>query len=203
MWWRGPSTWPTRRASTTRSWCSSATASSRPSSTGTTTRASTSKGKTLVMLVNDPPVPIPPNPGELDPKTFGGKAMTYYGRWTYKYEIGAAEGRGRRADRPRDRTGRLPLQRRAGQQDRRAVRSRHARQEHGPRGHRRLDHARPGEGAAADGRPGFRRAEEAGGDARLQAGAARRDRVDDDSQHAADDRLAQRRREARRLRSRR
>jgi Zn-dependent M28 family amino/carboxypeptidase len=47
------------------------------------------KGKTLVMLVNDPPVPDPANPSELDPKTFGGKAMTYYGRWTYKYEIGA------------------------------------------------------------------------------------------------------------------
>ena len=46
-------------------------------------------GKTLVMLINDPPVPDPNNPQQLDPKTFGGKAMTYYGRWTYKYEIGA------------------------------------------------------------------------------------------------------------------
>ena len=50
------------------------------------------KGKTLVMLVNDPPVPDPANPSQLDPKTFGGKAMTYYGRWTYKYEIGAQQG---------------------------------------------------------------------------------------------------------------
>jgi Zn-dependent M28 family amino/carboxypeptidase len=50
------------------------------------------KGKTLLMLVNDPPVPDPANPSELDPKTFGGKAMTYYGRWTYKYEIGARKG---------------------------------------------------------------------------------------------------------------
>jgi Zn-dependent M28 family amino/carboxypeptidase len=50
------------------------------------------KGKTLIMLVNDPPVPDPANPSELDPKTFGGKAMTYYGRWTYKYEIGAQKG---------------------------------------------------------------------------------------------------------------
>ncbi len=46
------------------------------------------KGKTLLMLVNDPAVPDPSNPNELDPKVFGGKAMTYYGRWTYKYEIG-------------------------------------------------------------------------------------------------------------------
>jgi Zn-dependent M28 family amino/carboxypeptidase len=38
-------------------------------------------GKVLVMLVNDPPVP--------DEKVFGGKAMTYYGRWTYKFEIAA------------------------------------------------------------------------------------------------------------------
>jgi Zn-dependent M28 family amino/carboxypeptidase len=50
------------------------------------------KGKTLLMLVNDPPVPDPAKPSELDPKTFGGKAMTYYGRWTYKYEIGAQKG---------------------------------------------------------------------------------------------------------------
>jgi len=50
------------------------------------------KGKTIVMLVNDPPVPDPAKPGELDAKTFGGKAMTYYGRWTYKYEIAAQKG---------------------------------------------------------------------------------------------------------------
>jgi len=50
------------------------------------------RGKTLVMLVNDPPVPDPANPAALDPKTFGGRAMTYYGRWTYKYEIGASKG---------------------------------------------------------------------------------------------------------------
>jgi Zn-dependent M28 family amino/carboxypeptidase len=50
------------------------------------------KGKTLVMLVNDPPVPDASKSSELDPKVFGGKAMTYYGRWTYKYEIGAMKG---------------------------------------------------------------------------------------------------------------
>jgi len=52
------------------------------------------KGKTIVMLVNDPPVPDPANPQALDSKMFGGNAMTYYGRWTYKYdkaaELGAA-----------------------------------------------------------------------------------------------------------------
>ncbi len=50
------------------------------------------KGKTLVMLINDPAVPDPRDPSRLDPKIFGGKAMTYYGRWTYKYEIGASLG---------------------------------------------------------------------------------------------------------------
>jgi len=50
------------------------------------------KGKTLVMLVNDPPVPDPNNPSGLDSTVFGGKAMTYYGRWTYKYEQGMRHG---------------------------------------------------------------------------------------------------------------
>ncbi|MCU1384826.1 MAG: putative aminopeptidase [Acidobacteria bacterium] len=50
------------------------------------------KGKTIVMLVNDPPVPDPANPDRLDPKTFGAKAMTYYGRWTYKFEMAAQKG---------------------------------------------------------------------------------------------------------------
>ncbi len=50
------------------------------------------KGKVLVMLINDPPVPDPADPSKLDEKTFKGKAMTYYGRWTYKFEIAAAKG---------------------------------------------------------------------------------------------------------------
>ena len=50
------------------------------------------KGKTIIVLVNDPAVPDPADSGRLDPKTFGGKAMTYYGRWTYKFEEGARKG---------------------------------------------------------------------------------------------------------------
>ncbi|MBL9126815.1 MAG: M28 family peptidase, partial [Verrucomicrobiales bacterium] len=50
------------------------------------------RGKTLVMLVNDPPLPDPKDPARLDPAMFRGKAMTYYGRWTYKFEIAAAKG---------------------------------------------------------------------------------------------------------------
>jgi Zn-dependent M28 family amino/carboxypeptidase len=50
------------------------------------------KGKTLVMLINDPAVPDPKDPSKLDPAVFRGPAMTYYGRWTYKYDIGAKLG---------------------------------------------------------------------------------------------------------------
>jgi Zn-dependent M28 family amino/carboxypeptidase len=50
------------------------------------------KGKTILMLVNDPPVPDPNDPSKLDDKMFKGKAMTYYGRWTYKYEIASEKG---------------------------------------------------------------------------------------------------------------
>ncbi|HET7229609.1 MAG TPA: M28 family peptidase [Longimicrobium sp.] len=44
------------------------------------------KGKILLVLVNDPPAPAN------EPNLFGGRAMTYYGRWTYKFE--EAERRG-------------------------------------------------------------------------------------------------------------
>ncbi|MGI9089457.1 MAG: M28 family peptidase [Chthoniobacterales bacterium] len=50
------------------------------------------KGKTILMLINDPAVPDPNDPTQLDPKMFKGRAMTYYGRWTYKYEIAAEKG---------------------------------------------------------------------------------------------------------------
>jgi Zn-dependent M28 family amino/carboxypeptidase len=50
------------------------------------------RGKTLIMLVNDPPVPDPKDPSKLDPAVFKGRAMTYYGRWTYKYEIASEKG---------------------------------------------------------------------------------------------------------------
>jgi Zn-dependent M28 family amino/carboxypeptidase len=49
------------------------------------------KGKTILMLVNDPPVRVA-NDTLLDTAVFKGRAMTYYGRWTYKYEIASAKG---------------------------------------------------------------------------------------------------------------
>ena len=50
------------------------------------------RGKVLVMLVGDPPVADAKDASKLDPKIFGGRAMTYYGRWTYKFEIAAEKG---------------------------------------------------------------------------------------------------------------
>jgi Zn-dependent M28 family amino/carboxypeptidase len=47
------------------------------------------KGKVLIVLINDPPVK---KGADLDPHVFGGRAMTYYGRWTYKYEKAAQMG---------------------------------------------------------------------------------------------------------------
>jgi Zn-dependent M28 family amino/carboxypeptidase len=42
------------------------------------------KGKVILCIVGDPPSD--------DPKFFGGKALTYYGRWTYKFEEAARRG---------------------------------------------------------------------------------------------------------------
>ena len=50
------------------------------------------RGKTLLLLIGDPPIPDSKDPSKLDEKMFKGKAMTYYGRWTYKYEIAAQKG---------------------------------------------------------------------------------------------------------------
>ena len=45
------------------------------------------KGKTVIILINDPDWQTPGKDGP-----FEGKAMTYYGRWTYKYEEAARQG---------------------------------------------------------------------------------------------------------------
>jgi Zn-dependent M28 family amino/carboxypeptidase len=50
------------------------------------------RGKTILMLINDPPIPDPKDPSKLDETMFKGRAMTYYGRWTYKYEIATQKG---------------------------------------------------------------------------------------------------------------
>ena len=50
------------------------------------------RGKTILMLINDPAIPDPADPAKLDEKMFKGRAMTYYGRWSYKFEIAAEKG---------------------------------------------------------------------------------------------------------------
>jgi Zn-dependent M28 family amino/carboxypeptidase len=44
------------------------------------------KGKLLIAMVNDP------QPTEAEPKRFDGKSLTYYGRWTYKFEEALRQG---------------------------------------------------------------------------------------------------------------
>ena len=44
------------------------------------------KGKVVLVMVNDPPA------SAAEPELFGGDALTYYGRWTYKYEEAARQG---------------------------------------------------------------------------------------------------------------
>ncbi len=44
------------------------------------------RGKWVLIMVNDPPAPAD------EPALFGGNALTYYGRWTYKFEEAARQG---------------------------------------------------------------------------------------------------------------
>ncbi len=46
------------------------------------------KGKVVLMFTNEPPSPLPGT----DPAFFKGKELTYYGRWTYKFEEAARQG---------------------------------------------------------------------------------------------------------------
>ena len=176
---RGPSTWPTPRASTRRSSCSSATESSRPSISWDDYKGLDVKGKTIVMLVNDPPVPDPSNPATLDPKDVRRQGDDVLRPLDLQVRDRRGQRRRRRAHHPRDGAGRLS----------RSTWCRTARPA------RQFDLVTPDKNmgrasiegwmtleqatdALADGRPGFRGAEEAGRDARVQARAARRHGVD-------------------------
>ena len=75
----------TRWISTACRWCSSATACTAPERDWDDFKGVDLKGKIALMLVNDPDF-------ETGSGDFGGKAMTYYGRWTYKYEELARRG---------------------------------------------------------------------------------------------------------------
>jgi Zn-dependent M28 family amino/carboxypeptidase len=50
------------------------------------------RGKILIMLIGDPRRSDPKDPNRLDDSFFRGNALTYYGRWTYKFEIASKLG---------------------------------------------------------------------------------------------------------------
>jgi Zn-dependent M28 family amino/carboxypeptidase len=50
------------------------------------------RGKTVLIMVGDPPIRDASDSTRLDSTMFRGKAMTYYGRWTYKYEKASEKG---------------------------------------------------------------------------------------------------------------
>src|SRR3546814_16611184 len=50
------------------------------------------KGKTIVMLINDPAIADPNDQAKLYPAMFMGDAITYSGSWTYTYEIASKPG---------------------------------------------------------------------------------------------------------------
>ena len=66
--------------------CSWATASWRRSFSGTTIKGVDVTGKIVVLFTSEPT--------STDPKFFDGRALTYYGRWTYKYEEALRHGAG-------------------------------------------------------------------------------------------------------------
>jgi hypothetical protein len=158
------------------------------------------KGKTIVVLVNDPQVPDAADPAKLDDKVFNGKAMTYYGRWTYKFEEGARRGAAGILIVHEEGPAGYPFQVVQGNlrekfdlvtPDKNMGRS-------AIEGWVTLETARAILKMAG---PGLRRAEKAGPDPRFQAGAAQPQGVDRREEHAAHHRLAQRAREARGQRS--
>ena len=145
-------------------------------------------------------MPDPADPAKLDPKMFGGNAMTYYGRWTYKFEEGARKGAAAVLIVHETLPAGYPFSVVQGNLNEKfdLVAPDKNMSKANIEGWITLDAAQQ---AVRDGRAGLRRAEEAGAQQGLQAGAARREGVDGHSQQAAHHRLAQRRREARRQRS--
>ena len=107
------------------------------------------RGKTLIMLVNDPAVPDPKDPSKLDPALFKGRAMTYYGRWTYKYEIASEKGAAAAILVHETGPCGLSIRGRQGELEPREFRHHPApiRPDFEPGGSRGMDHARQGQGA--------------------------------------------------------
>ena len=65
-------------------------ACTRPSAIGTTFKGVDLHGKIMVVLINDPDFEADKTDGAFG--KFDGPSMTYYGRWTYKFEEAARQG---------------------------------------------------------------------------------------------------------------
>jgi hypothetical protein len=121
------------------------------------------RGKIGIVLVNDPDFET----GEGD---FGGKTMTYYGRWTYKFEIAAELGMAGMLVSARNRTGLVRLGDGEELEHQHDVRHRAGESRRGAPDGRRVDPARHGGRAAPRGGTRLRGAQAAGADARFPAG---------------------------------
>ena len=144
------------------------------------------RGKVGIVLINDPDF-------ETGQGDFGGKAMTYYGRWTYKYEEAARQGLAGLLDRTRDRARLLRLGDREELEHEHDVRHRARQPRRGASAARGMGSARRRGSAVQRRRPGFRGAEAARADARVPARHARqRDLLGELSGEAADDSLEER-----------
>ena len=136
------------------------------------------RGKTLIMLVNDPPVADPKDPSKLDPAVFKGRAMTYYGRWTYKYEIASEKGAAAAILVHETGPAGYPFEVVRGSWSRENfdIAQPQTGQAPEPRGGRGLDHAREGQGTVPGRGPRLRGAQASRRAPRFPAGAARMQR---------------------------
>ena len=162
------------------------------------------RGKTLIMLVNDPPVADPKDPSKLDPAFFKGRAMTYYGRWTYKYEIASEKGAAAAILVHETGPAGYPFEVVRGSWSRENfdIAQPQSRPDAEPGGRRGLDHTRQGQGAVSSGRARLRRAQAGRRPPRFPARAARKQRSVRGHQRAARGQVAKRRRQDRGGRSR-
>ncbi len=131
------------------------------------------KGKTVIVLVNDP------GWGNHDETLFKGNALTYYGRWTYKYEEAARQGAAACLIVHETGGARLSVGGRRQQLDRPAGCVAAARGSGAAAAGRRLAHDRSRATPFREGRRELRRAQEERGHARLQADGARREALDE------------------------
>ena len=107
------------------------------------------KGKIIVVMVNDP------QPTEAEPNRFAGKALTYYGRWTYKFEEAKRQGAAGVLADPHQTVGIVRLERGAEQLERQRAFS--TGRPHCRHAAARLDHGRRGAAPVCGRRPGPRR----------------------------------------------